>query len=218
MIYDISPAIRPDLAVWPGDTRPSREVLLDMGKGDNLTLSTLHATVHLGAHTDAPSHYTQDGASMGEVVLDVYVGECQVLGRREEGGGRGTRVEMGELLAVPDSQRVLIKTGTYPDPYNFNEDFAGLSPSLIDELGARGVKLVGIDTPSVDLFSSKDLPAHRACARNGIYILEGIVLSDVPSGHYELIALPLKLDGFDASPVRAVLLGEGGGGRGEEGA
>ena len=101
--------------------------------------------------------------------------------------------------------RVLFATGTYPDPQNWNADFAALSVELIDFLHERGVITVGIDTPSVDLFESKDLPAHKAILRHNMAILEGLVLKDVPEGTYELIALPLPLVGFDASPVRAVL-------------
>ena len=101
--------------------------------------------------------------------------------------------------------RVLVATGTFPDPNHFNEDFAALSPELIDHLHGQGVQLVGIDTPSVDLFESKELPAHRRVLRQKMAILEGLVLAEVPPGMYELIALPLKLVGFDASPVRAVL-------------
>ena len=101
--------------------------------------------------------------------------------------------------------RVLLATGTYPDTGTFNTDFAALSPELVDWLAARGVNLVGVDTPSVDPADSKGLPAHKAFLKNDVYILEGLVLADVPEGRYELIALPLKLAGFDASPIRAVL-------------
>ena len=111
-----------------------------------------------------------------------------------------------DAISVPISEpRVLLATGTYPDPGTFNTDFTALSPELVDWLAERGVNLVGVDTPSVDPVDSKDLPAHKAFLKNDMYILEGLVLSDVPEGHYELIALPLKLVGFDASPVRATL-------------
>ena len=92
-----------------------------------------------------------------------------------------------------------------PIPTVFTEDFAALAPELVDAWHARGVRLIGIDTPSVDLFDSKDLPAHRRFLAHDMAILEGLVLADVPEGRYELIALPLALVGFDASPVRAVL-------------
>jgi arylformamidase len=101
--------------------------------------------------------------------------------------------------------RVLFATGTYPHPEKWNSDFAALSVELIDFLHGRGVITLGIDTPSIDLFDSKDLPAHKAMLRHDMAILEGVVLKDVPEGTYELIALPLPLVGFDASPVRAVL-------------
>ena len=100
---------------------------------------------------------------------------------------------------------MLVATGTYPDPQNWNSDFAALSLELIDFLHDCGVITVGIDTPSVDLFDSKNLPAHKAMLRHDMAILEGLVLRDVPEGAYELIALPLPLVGFDASPIRAVL-------------
>lgn len=202
VLYDISPPLTPSLAVWPGDTPLSREVLCDLSRGDNITLSTLRATVHLGAHADGPSHYGQGAPAIDQRPLDYYIGPCQVVQVDVE---RGTRVKLADIKTAINAERVLIATGTYPDPTEFNRDFAALDPSLVDALHARGVKLIGIDTPSVDLFESKDLPVHQRFLVKDMAILEGIVLADVPEGTYELIALPLKLVGFDASPVRAVL-------------
>lgn len=201
-IYDITPTVTPRLAVWPGDTPPSREVLADMNAGSNLTLSTLHATVHLGAHADAPNHYGRDAESIETRDLSLYLGPCHLV-RVEV--PRGTRVPASALPESVDCERILFATGTYPDPESFAEDFAGFEPALVDAAHARGVRLLGIDTPSVDLFSSKDLPAHARFLANDMAILEGLVFDGVPEGHYELIALPLKLAGFDASPVRAIL-------------
>jgi arylformamidase len=202
MIYDLSPPISERLQVWPGDTPPRREVLCDLRRGDNLTLSTLHATAHLGAHADAPSHYGADAAAIDEQPLDMYLGPCQVLRVPAPPGALLTP----DLLPGPVwAERVLLATGTYPDPEHFREDFAALSPELVEFLHRQGVRLVGVDTPSVDPFSSKDLPAHRTFLRHKMAILEGLVLKDVPEGIYELIALPLRLVGFDASPVRAIL-------------
>jgi arylformamidase len=222
VIYDITPPITPKLAVWPGDTPASREVLCDIARDDNITLSTLRATVHLGAHADGPNHYGKDAPAIDERSLDYYLGPCQVI---RVDVARATRIalemlpdEIRQLPAVGGSDltsraerpihlpsRVLFATGTYPDPQNWNADFAALSVELIDLLHDRGVITVGIDTPSVDLFESKDLPAHKAILRHNMAILEGLVLKDVPEGMYELIALPLPLAGFDASPVRAIL-------------
>lgn len=211
MLYDITPPITLSLAVWPGDTPPSREVLLDMRKGDNLTLSTLRATVHLGAHADGPSHYGVDAPAIDERSLDYYLGPAQVVHVDVPCGERITcemfaAAQPQQSRAVPSPvSRVLIATGSYPDPTNWTQDFAALAPELVDALHERGVKTIGIDTPSVDLFDSKDLPAHKRFLANDMAILEGLMLNDVPAGVYELIALPLKLVGFDASPVRAVL-------------
>jgi arylformamidase len=202
VLYDISPPITPKLAVWPGDTRLSREVLMDMARGDNVTLSTLHATVHLGAHADGPNHYGKDAPAIEERALDYYLGPCQVI---RADVARTARITFDMLKCDVTTPRVLIATGTYPDPENWNSDFAALSVELIDFLHERGVVTVGIDTPSVDLCESKDLPAHKAILRHNMAILEGLVLKDVPEGTYELIALPLRLAGFDGSPVRAIL-------------
>lgn len=202
MNYDITPPITENLKVWPGDTPPSREVLCDLKQGANITLSTLHATVHLGAHADGPNHYGKDAPSIDRRDLDLYLGPCQVI---RVDVPRATRILPSMIRASIDAPRVLLCTNTFPDPTNWNEDFAALSPELVDEWAKQGVRLIGIDTPSVDLFDSKDLPAHNAFLRNDMAILEGLVLTEVPEGVYELLALPLKLVGFDGSPVRAVL-------------
>ncbi len=199
MIHDITPPITPDLKVFPGDTPPTREVLLDMSRGDPLTLSTLRATVHLGAHADAPSHYGRDARTIERQPLELYIGPCRVV---HVGKGPVTPDQLPDSL---DTERLLIATGSYPDPTGWNADFAALHPDLVDHLHGLGVRLVGVDTPSVDPADSKDLPAHRRFLANDMAIMEGLVLADVPDGVYELIALPLPLVGFDASPVRAIL-------------
>jgi arylformamidase len=203
VIYDLTPAIDRALKVFPGDTPPEREVLLDMEAGAHLTLSTLRTTVHVGAHADAPSHYARGAAPIEKRPLDLYLGPCQVL---RLDAGRDTLLQPADLrgasIAAP---RVLLATGTYPDPAVFNEDFAALAPALIDFLHDGGVRLVGVDTPSLDPCHSKDLPAHQACLRHDMAILEGLVLAHVPEGIYELIALPLPIAGADGSPVRAIL-------------
>jgi len=172
-------------------------------QGDHLTLSSINSTVHLGAHVDGPNHYCASGVGIDERPLELYLGPCQVISVKL---GRGERI-LPEHVSVPISApRVLFHTGTYPDPDNFNEDFASLSPQLVDWLAQQSVRLVGIDTPSIDLCHDKELLSHSRIAAHDMAILEGIVLSDVEPGQYTLVALPLPLDGADASPVRAVLL------------
>lgn len=211
-LIDITPPITPHLNVWPGDTPVSREVLLDMQRGANITLSTLRATVHLGAHADAPNHYGRDAGGIETQPLERYIGPAQLVHVETR---RGRRISVGDVqaglaagfggAAAVSCPRLLLATGTFPDPCAWNTDFAALEPALVDWLHAAGVVLVGLDTPSADLFDSKDLPAHARLLATGMAILEGLVLRAVPAGRYELIALPLPLLGFDASPVRAVL-------------
>lgn len=202
MLYDITPLISERLQVWPGDTPPRRQVLCDLKRGDPITLSTLHATVHLGAHADAPSHYGVDAPAIHDRRLEDYLGPCQVI---RIAAARNAAIRPDALAVPVTAPRVLLATGTFPDPEAFNENFAALTPELVGFLHGRGVTLVGVDTPSVDRFSSKDLPVHRTLLKYDMAILEGLVLKNVPEGVYELIALPLRLEGFDASPVRAVL-------------
>src|SRR5262249_24322940 len=140
-----------------------------------------------------------------------YFGPCHVVEARVPRSHRITPRDLATPLSALRFPRLLLKTSTFPDPERWNTDFSALSVELIDALaalqldGGRGVITIGIDTPSVDLQDSKDLPAHKAILKHDIAILEGLVLRDVPPGEYELIALPLPLEGFDASPVRAVL-------------
>jgi len=203
VLYDISPPLTPDIAVFPGDTPLSREVLLRLEDGDPVTLSTLHTTVHVGAHIDGPNHYAAGAPGVDAWLLERCIGPCRVAAIEVE---RGALIESADLAAVElDQERLLLHTGTFPNPTNFNADFAALHPDAVDLLHDAGVMLVGIDTPSVDPGDSTTLDAHQRFRANGMMILEGICLEDVPPGCYELIAAPLKLVGFDGSPVRAVL-------------
>lgn len=201
-LIDISPILSPQTSVFPGDTALSREVLLDMTRGDPLTLSTLRGTVHIGSHADAPSHYGLRGQTIEAMPLEHYLGPCQVMDVRAT---PNQPIQPDDLLGEIGERRVLLRTLTQPDKRVFNKDFAWLSGDLIEHLSRSGVITIGVDTPSVDAADSKDLPAHRAILRAGIAIIEGLVLDAAPAGRYELVALPLRLEGFDASPVRAVL-------------
>jgi len=202
-IYDITPKISTRLAVFPGDQPFERQVALSFPK-DNLELSSIRASVHLGAHADAPSHYHPKGVSIDRRPLGPYLGKCQVI--HVKGLKRGERVLPKHVTVPIKAPRVLIGTGSFPDPEKWNEDFCSLSPDLLTILSDKGVRLVGIDTPSVDPHDSKKLEAHQILFERNFSVLEGIVLDGVPDGLYTLIALPLPIEGCDASPVRAVLL------------
>ncbi len=208
-IIDITHAVGLDTQAWPGDTPLTREVLLRRENGDPVTLSAIRSTVHLGTHADGSNHYAradEGGVSIGEMSLTHFIGPCTVLDVDVARGERITPAHVRGGLSGSLRPRVLLRTGTFPDFRRWNADFAALSVDLVEALAARGVITIGIDTPSVDLQDSKTLEAHRAIFRAGIAILEGLRLDHVGPGDYELVALPLRLMEFDASPVRAVLL------------
>ena len=203
-IFDISPLVSQDLAVFPGDIPFEREVSMDFGQGDHLLLSSMRTTMHIGAHADAPNHYNAAGTDIASRPLARYLGPCQVIAVDL---AACARIYPADVAGQPiTASRVLFRTGSFPDPNRWNDDFNSLSPELIHDLADRGVTLVGIDTPSIDPAPSKELESHQAVWQRDLAVLEGIVLDEVPAGEYLLVALPLKIKGADASPVRAVLL------------
>ncbi len=201
-IYDITIPIQKSLAPWPGDTPYTFTWNMRMSDGAGINLGTIQMSVHTGTHADAPFHFLNRGATIDESDLDVYCGPAVVI------DVAGRSVIHPEDLAGVDlahTPRVLLKTGAWRDHARFPDDVPVISTDLPAFLQAREVRLLGVDVPSVDRLDSKDLPNHHALAECGIRILESLDLSEVSAGEYELLALPLRLVGADASPVRAVL-------------
>jgi len=202
---DISPEISEALAVYPGDVKYQRHTSYDVDKGDHMTLSSIESTLHIGAHADGPLHYRKGGEGIGQRSLDYYMGPCQVVDLSSV-LVKGSKVVGEDLASFPfETSRILIKTDTF-DHNKWSDDFASLSKTALKVLIENGVKLVGIDTPSIDQSDSKDLESHNLVADNNMAILEGLNLRDVSQGKYQLIALPLKIKNGDASPVRAILI------------
>jgi arylformamidase len=179
-----------------------------------LGLSWIKTTLHIGAHADATSHYHAQGEGIETRSLFDYYGPCFVADMTHIAAGARISWKNFELKyssflkdsSAEPPQRILFKTLSFPDPHRWNSDFVSLSPDLIYELSDRGVRLVGIDTPSVDPESSKALESHQALFETKMAVLEGLDLRSVHEGPYKIIAFPLKIKNADASPVRAVLL------------
>ena len=203
-IYDLTPKISPRLGVFPGDQAFERKVALSFTNGHNLELSSILSSAHLGAHADAPSHYNFKGVSIEKRPLGPYLGNAQVI--RVKGLKPKERVRPEHIREPVKAPRVLIDTCSFPDPDQWNSDFCAFSPELLNHLADQGVRLVGIDTPSVDPEDSKALEAHQILFARDFSVLEGLLLKDVPEGIYTLVALPLPYENGDASPVRAILL------------
>jgi arylformamidase len=201
-IWDISPTLSNAIPVWPGDTAYLAEPTWQIEPGCPVRVSRLTMSTHTGAHCDAPSHYDADGLSIDAVPLDAYLGACRVI---DCIGARLVQPDdiAAALTDVPP--RVLLRTYATAPQLEWDSDFCAVAPQTIALLASKGVMLIGIDTPSLDPQESKTMDAHHAVRKHGMAILEGIVLDHVLAGDYELIALPLKLAGLDASPVRAVL-------------
>jgi len=202
-LWDISPPVAPGSPVFPGDTPYAQEWSATLGPGCPVNVSRITLSPHVGAHADAPLHYDPAGTPIGEVDLEPYLGRCRVI----HAIGCGPLVEWRHLEhAVRDlPPRVLVRTYERMPVDRWDDALGAYAPATIEQLAARGVKLVGIDTASIDPAPSKTLDSHQAIRRLGLRVLENLVLDDVPEGDYELIALPLKLMTADASPVRAVL-------------
>jgi len=203
VIYDISPLVDEAIAVWPGDTPYAARDLLRLEDGHSVHLSTLTLSCHTGAHADAPCHYVAGAAGIDAVPLEPYLGPCLLVDVRP----RDHAVRPADLEGVDlaGAERLLLRTGCVADRTRFPEPLTCLTVELVEHLAAHGVVLVGLDSPSVDRFDSKDLPVHKALHRLGLANLESLALDGVPPGRHELIALPLRLKGRDASPVRAIL-------------
>ena len=202
-IYDISPVISNQTAVWPGDVSFEQKYLCRISDGSNIDLSSIHTTVHIGSHADAPSHYIQEGVGIDQRDPLLYFGKCQVISVFID---RGQRIYPKDIHVDIMAPRILLRTGSFPDPNIFSTDFCSLSPELISMLNQQGVVLIGIDTPSIDPFDSKLLESHTEIANKDMAVLEGIVLEGIEDGIYLLSALPLKIKDADASPVRAILI------------
>ncbi len=200
-IRDISQRLHPGIPVWPGDTPFGGEQTWKMAEGSPVNVSRLTLSTHTGAHADAPLHYSEDASDIASVDLEAYIGECLVVDARLAVGV----VEETDLPNLRGAERVLFRTYDSFPHQAWAEDFTAIAPETIRWLALHGVKLVGIDTPSIDPQDSKTMDAHKAVLTADIRVLEGLVLDGVPPGRYELIALPLPIVGGDASPVRAIL-------------
>ncbi len=198
-MIDITRELSEGHPVWPGDSAFRLEQVSSIDEGSAVNVMRLSTTTHLGTHLDAPWHYARTGATLVAVGLETLVGEALVIDARGEG-----EVRASVLPDAPLPPRVLLRTGQ-PERWEGFPTFRPLLPELIEALGRKGVRLLGTDAPSVDALDSKDLPAHQACFRNDIAIVEGLELSRVEPGRYRLICLPLRMPHADASPVRAVL-------------
>ncbi|MFC1464415.1 MAG: cyclase family protein [Candidatus Brachytrichaceae bacterium NZ_4S206] len=227
MLYDITRTLAPRTAVFPGDTPVAIVPTLQMRAGDSCNVTAITMSAHAGTHVDAPRHYSDAGAGIDAVSLDVLIGPARVItldvpeaitiadleralqlahsASDAHHTTRDTRL-LNSQFSIFNFTRLLIHTRASDVPDDVWDDtFAYFDPQAADWLGGHGVRLIGTDAPSVDPAASKDLPAHNTFLRHGVIIVENLRLCNVPDGEYELIALPLKIADNDAAPARVVL-------------
>ncbi len=202
-IWDISPPIGLNSPQFPGDTPYSQVWTWTLDEQCPVNVSSITMSPHIGAHADAPLHYAPGAASAGEMDLAPFLGPCRVI--HVLGCGALIQPQDIEHALSQIPERVLVRTYAQAPPSSWQDQFAAYAPETIDLLHAHGVRLIGLDTPSIDPATSKSLDSHKRILHYDIRVLENLVLTDVAEGDYELIALPLKLIEADASPVRAIL-------------
>lgn len=202
-LWDISQTLRVGMPVWPGEPAFELARTASIGPQCPVNVGAIRTSLHAGTHGDAPFHYATSGAASADCDLSPYLGPCRVV----DVSGAGDSVCVGDIdwEHVAGASRVLLRTFARFPAENWVSDFKAIDAAVVRRLGAQGVVLIGVDTPSLDPQDSKTMDAHREVLSADMRILEGLVLDQVPPGDYELIALPLKIAGGDASPVRAVL-------------
>jgi arylformamidase len=203
ILIDISPSLRVGIAVFPGDAPFAVSRTFSIGPECPVNVASISMSTHCGAHVDAPLHYDARGASIDMLDLGDFIGPARVIDAR----GREALCGYDEIVSALDGAppRLLLRLMDRNDELAWPTGFRALAPETVERLALHGTRLIGVDVPSVDPEMSKSLPSHMVCRQHDLRIVENLILADVAPGDYELIALPLKLRGLDAAPVRAVL-------------
>ena len=210
-IWDISRTLSKDFAEWPGDEAFHYRLTRETAKGQTVNLGAITMSVHNGTHADAQFHFDQKGESIEKAPLDIYLGRTTVVDlaqaffRSKEKHLITTEDLKSNAEDIAATSRLLVKTGRWSDSTIFPTQIPVIGTDVPAWLQKNGVKLLGVDLPSMDEIDSKSLQNHHALARAGIAIVESLDLSEVAPGIYNLAALPLKIAGGDGAPMRAIL-------------
>jgi arylformamidase len=201
---DVTRPVESGMAVWPGDDAPVIKQILFMDRGDICNLSKMAMSVHTGTHMDAPRHFVNSGVSMDALPLDAVLGEARVIEISDP-----VAIRPGELPAdIAAGERILFKTRNSRELWakpGFQEDFVYISREAAEILAAKGVRTVGVDYLSIGGFHTDMVETHEAILGAGIWAIEGLDLSRVEPGRYEMACLPMKLAGSDGAPARVAL-------------
>jgi len=204
-IFDISLELSGDTLLYPGDPAWHSLPHKAISAGDSCNVSKISLGSHTATHVDSPLHFIPDGKGLSELPLEPYIGKARVL------YFPGCSEISRELLLdkdISEGGRILFKTRSseFWQEKQFRQDYVGIAPDAAEYLVAKKVALIGVDYLSVESYKRPGAPTHKILLGAGIAVLEGLNLSAVEEGEYELIALPLKIKNGDGSPVRAILI------------
>ncbi|HUF00351.1 MAG TPA: cyclase family protein [Anaerolineales bacterium] len=207
-IYDISLTISPNLPTWPGDPGLELEKFESMDQGAHANVTQISSSVHLGTHVDAPNHFLNDGRTIDQLSLEVLTGPCYVT-QLPDGIEAITAEVLERTEITSEMKRVLFGTRNSHlwarGESKFQTDFVAITEDGADWLVERGVQLVGVDYLSIAPYGDS-VPTHTVFLKAGVVVVEGLNLSNVMRGFYDLYCLPLKIAGSDGAPARAILV------------
>ena len=210
-LWDVSRTLSNDLAEWPGDVPFHFKLTREISKGGSVNLGAISMSVHNGTHADARFHFETDGEMIEKAALEIYMGRAAVVDLAEAFSQSSEKhlITLKDLRPhseeIAETSRLLIKTNRWKDSTVFPKQIPVIAADIPLWLQKNGVKLLGMDLPSVDEIDSKSLQNHHALADAGIAIIESLDLSGVGPGIYNFVALPLKIAGGDGAPLRAIL-------------
>ena len=202
---DITIPVKRGMVHWPGDPPYGVERVSDMSRGDVANVSLLTIGAHTGTHIDAPLHFVREGRPIDTAPIDAVVGSCRVIAIQDPESIKATELVGHKLRS---GERVLFKTRNSPKAWardGFDENFVHIRADAAEHLVACGVQTVGIDYLSVGGYQRDGVQTHQILLGAGLWLIEGLNLTDVEPGEYELVCLPLKLAGVEASPARAII-------------
>lgn len=202
MIWDVTQPLHAGMPIYPGTPRFVREEYRRIADGDTSNNARFSMGAHLGTHVDAPAHYFDGDPGIETLPPDLLVGPCRVFDLRGQASLDAADLERLPLGGVT---RALFRTDTAAGSGEFHPDFAALTGAGANFLVERGVQLVGLDAPSADLYKAPGHPAHHALLGAKVVIIEGLDLSRIEPGDYELICAPLPIRGGEAAPARVFL-------------
>jgi arylformamidase len=202
-LIDISILVNEFTAEWPGDTPFSCQWTWEIARGDSVNVSCINSSPHVGTHADAPFHVDPTWPASEALALDAFAGRATVIDITSRHGAVSLSA-LGALESLP-VERILLRTGQTIADGRFPEHWPWLDEAAAQALVDRGLRLLGVDAPSVDARDSKTLAVHRILFKGGAAVVENLDLRQAPAGEYHLTAFPVRFAGLDAAPVRAVL-------------